>query len=434
VIGRITGRSGKLRALGLRLAERYSEYRELVRMGIAAVSAQLGDGVLNLSAIPPYVAALGLTAHVGLVYATFLIAEAAARSPMGSLGDRTGRRAVFIAAALAGSVSALLWTFARRLWVILIIQVFDGTAFAAFYTATVVGMGGAVAAEDRTAAMAAFMVTLLGGMSLGPVIGGYANDLTGSKLTSFYVASGLFLLTAVIAYYLVPARLHDTREPPEPLEQPVSLFRAMWIGLRSIPDLLVLAFIIYFPTGLILPIVKLFAMQELGMSEADYGLVFLVGAVVVAVISIASAKLARVRGRAWAIRAGLAFSAAAMFGVALIHIKWVIVPLAGAAGLGFVIALPAWLALVSDVAAPEVRGSVMGALGLGQGVGLIAGVALGGYLYNSVSIRLLGWRLIPHYSPFLVSAIAIALSFAAALAFVREDSGRYITLSQNRAS
>ena len=69
-----------------------STYRALIYLGIVSAVAELAYGVMNQSAIPPYVQELGLTAHIGLIYAGFLVVETIFKSPMGSLGDRLGRR------------------------------------------------------------------------------------------------------------------------------------------------------------------------------------------------------------------------------------------------------------------------------------------------------------------------------------------------------
>jgi DHA1 family multidrug resistance protein-like MFS transporter len=316
------------------------------------------------------------------------------------------------------------------LWLIFVLRVFGGAVFAAFYTATIVAMSSSVDPRRSTVAMGVFVVTLLGGMSIGPVIGGYANDATHSKLTSFYLASLIFLLTAVLGYFLVPVGHEKEEGASEEAAVARSLLSGVWLGLKSIPDYMILAFIIYFPTGLLFPITKLFAMDELHMSEAQYGLLFVVGAAVVGVIAIGSSKIIRLWGRERSIHIGLAVSAVGMLGVALIHDYLLIVLFAGLTGLGFVVSLPAWLAMVSGMADPRVRGSVIGALGVGQGLGLIAGVVLAGHLYTSVSIDLLGLKLNSHHVPFFVCGLALIVSFAMSVLFVRKGRERHISLEE----
>jgi len=82
-------------------------------------------------------------------------------------------------------------------------------------------------------------------------------------------------------------------------------------------------------------------------------------------------------------------------------------------GIGFLIAMPAWLALVSDLTSSANRGQVLGAVGMAQGFGAILGAVAAGYLYDGFP-RIPG--IDPHVAPFALSAAM--LTAAAALTFV----------------
>lgn len=419
-------------ALWRKLAKKLSDYRELVGVSIVALVANTGYGILNLSAIQPYARQMGWAAHIGAIYAAFLISEALFRSPSGALGDHIGRKPVYVTAALIGVGAAFAWTIVDRLWLIMIVQVFNGAMFAGFYTTTVVAMGSSVHKESRVSAMDVFMITLLAGMSVGPAIGGYANDLTNSRLTSFYAASALFLLAAILAYFLMPRRMEEERDEDGKNGEQTdgdsqSVLGKVWAGMKQIPLYMLAAFVIYLPVGIVIPITKLFAMSELNMSETTYGLLFVAGAFVVGIASIVSSRLTNQWGRPRSVKLGLLLSAIGMYPIALIHVTWAIVIAAGVVALGFVINMPAWLAHVSDLADPSKRGALIGALGLGQGAGLVGGVLLGGYLYHWVPVSVFGIYLDSHYTPFLISAFGLSLAFVLALFVVSsgpQEQGR----------
>jgi len=397
-------------------------------MSIVAVVAHLAYGTLNLSAIPPYVVMRGWQPYIGDIYATFLVAETLMRSPMGSLGDWIGRRPVYVTIGIIGAASAFAWTIVHALWMIFAVRAVDGAVSGGLWTTTIVAMGGTVKKESRTMAMGTFIVTLLTGIALGPIIGGFVNEATDSKITSFYAASAMFLLAALLAMRLIPVRMTDQKEgPPKEKQNIKRIFSGVVFGMKSIPDYIAMAIVIYIPIGMVIPIAKLFSMQELHMTEVEYGLMFLAGGLLLAVVSIGSGRLTKIWGKAKSVHLGFILAAGMMYTIALIHIYWLTVVFAGIIALGFVIALPAWLARVSDLAAPEVRGSVMGALGAGQGVGLIAGVLFGGYMYNSVSFNFFGEKLQPHYTPFLISAFGLTIGAVLSLLFVKENDPRQFT-------
>ncbi|MEN6372232.1 MAG: MFS transporter [Armatimonadota bacterium] len=409
------------------LVEGFSAYRQTFMVGLAASAAHLGYGVLNQSAIPPYVVMLGWTGYIGIIYAAWLIAETLSKAPMGTLADRVGVRPMYVSAAIIGAFSAYLWTVVRNIWVILGIRVLDGISSAGIWTITIVAMSETVPTERRTTAMGAFTLTYLVGLSLGPLFGGFSNDITHSKETSFYVASLLFMLTAVLVYFIVPKKRESgTAASDGGLKLP--FLTQMRIGLKAFPDFMLIAAVVFFSFGMLIPVVKLFAMQELGMSEFGYGLLVLPVALILAVATLAAGRLAGIWGKVNSVYIGIGIAAAAMYFVPVIHEPWHLAVLATIIGSGFVIGMPAWLALVADMSAEEVRGAVIGAIGTGEGAGIILGVALGGFLYVNVPVHFFRINLDSHYTPFIASAIGLTICLFLAMHYIREDRKRYVTL------
>lgn len=403
----------------------YHTYHALIYLSIVAAVAELGYAVLNQSAIPPYVQEIGLTAHIGLIYAVFLTVETVFKSPMGHLGDRFGRRPLIVCGALISCCTAFLTTIAKTLGFLLILRALDGLACAAIWPTLIAAMGGSVRPERRTTAMSALTVVYIGAVSIGPLIGGFANDTTDSRLTSFYIVSGLFVVTALVAYLLTPHRCAEEAEFHERGERTPRLGDVL-TGVRAVPDMMLLALMAFFAIGLLIPIVKLFAMNELGMSETGFGGLILPVAVAVAGVSVFAGRLGDRWGKVRSVRLGLAISALAMWMICFTRTPWHLAAASAILGIGFVIAMPAWLAVVNDMAAPWIRGAVIGALGTAQGIGAVIGAALGSYLYESAKPAFLGVSFSPHYSPFAVSALALTACFVLVMAFMRHGDARRI--------
>jgi DHA1 family multidrug resistance protein-like MFS transporter len=81
-------------------------------------------------------------------------------------------------------------------------------------------------------------------------------------------------------------------------------------------------------------------------------------------------------------------------------------------GVGFVLAFPAWMALLTTMGPDNQRGTIIGAVSTAQGVGTLAGAELGGILFYKGSIN----PHIAHIMPFVASAAI--LSVAALLTFI----------------
>ncbi len=307
-------------------------------------------------------------------------------------------------------------------------QAWNGVAAAATWPTLTAAMGGSVDAKRRTTAMSMLTVTYIAALAVGPLVGGVANDLTGSRVTSFYLVSGLFLVTALAACLLVPHRSQEEMATRPPHGQAGAGLRVsdLLAGLRAMPDMMALAFCAFFAIGLLVPIVKLFAMDELRMSETEYGgLVFPI-ALVVAGTSLVSGRLGDRWGKPRSVKLGLLIAATAMWTITAVREPLELAVAAMFLGIGFVFAMPAWLALVSDMAAPWTRGAVIGALGTAQGVGAILGAAAGSYLYKLVRIDLFGMGLTSHYAPFVASAVTLTACLVLAASFVHDGDTRRV--------
>ena len=88
--------------------------------------------------------------------------------------------------------------------------------------------------------------------------------------------------------------------------------------------------------------------------------------------------------------------------------------------MGFVIAFPAWMALVSSLCDSSQRGAAIGAVGTAQGLGAILGVAISSLIYKFGPFNV-GPIVIPvHGLPFLCCGVMLAISFTLAITTVHD--------------
>jgi DHA1 family multidrug resistance protein-like MFS transporter len=273
--------------------------------------------------------------------------------------------------------------------------------------------------KDRATAMSLLNVTYLIGVAMGPLLGGVVNDLTGTRTASFYLASLLFVLATIVCVVGVPSRfprhseLHGNPHPPR-----ISL-REMWDSAKMVPDTLLLGFISFFGIGMVMLLVKLYAMEVLNLSESGYGLLLLPPAVLFALASVPAGRFGDLWGKERAMRLGVGLAMAGMWFIPFVHSYWVLLVCGCVVGLGYILAIPAWMALVSEIGGNR-RGAVMGAVFTAQGVGAMLGAPLGAYLYDRVPIHIGQWNIPSHITPFLGTALALTVSFILTLWFFRD--------------
>jgi DHA1 family multidrug resistance protein-like MFS transporter len=372
-------------------------------LAFVTCAAELGYSVVNLSALQPYIKEIGLVKVIGLIYAAFLLTEAAFKSPLGALGDRIGRRRLVVGGLLLSASCEMVLAHTRQ-WLGLIgIRILDGLGAAAVWPSVYALAGDLTPEGGRGGVMGLLNMSYIGALATGPALGGVLNDTTGSRRASLYLAAMVLAVAALVARGALPARW---RGEPRAARSPEGVLRHLIGGMRLVPDLLPMAFAAFVGIGLLAPVVKLFSGEELGMRETDFGITLILAAAIVVVASVPLGVAGDRVGRARMVQLGLATVTAALWAIALSSAKWSIVFLAALLGIGFMAIVPAWMAIVVSRGGGEHRGAAVGAVAAIQGVGMVVGTSLGGWLYESVG----------HRAPFIGSAMAVSLALLLALA------------------
>jgi len=373
--------------------------------------AELGYVTLNISAMPVYLRdTIGLgESTVTAVGSVFLLTEAIFRAPMGMLSDRLGRRRLMLVGPSLTVFTALATVLVHHPVWFLLLRALDGIGAAMLWPAAYAAIGDTVPPERRSWAMSFLNMTYMSGIALGPLAGGLANDLTGTKTASFYLVAVLFAIAVLIIWRFYPHDHHESHPHADPLRGEFSL-RAFLGAVRLVPGHLLLAFVVFFGIGLVMLLVKLYAMDEFQISETMFGLGLVFPALLIGALSVPIGHWSDRMGHIPSVRLGLAGGAVVMWAIVLPakpHPLLVLLA-AGVGALSFVLALAAWMAELSEIY-PERRGIVLGAAGTAQGIGSILGALLGGVLYEHVSLTLGDWHIPSHRVPFIGCALMLTL-------------------------
>lgn len=407
------------------MREKLATYRPLVLLGAFAIVSELGYAIVNISAMPMFVEIeLKHGFYLGYVAAAYLLSEALFRAPLGVVSDRLGRKPFLIAAPLVSVVTALVTVRVHSVVPLFGLRVLDGAAAAGIWTAAYAAMGDATGEKRRAMAMSVINVSYMAGLALGPLAGGLVDDLAGARLrpfaASFYLAAGLFFIAAILALGYRPREGSESEtvdaQPPEKTRLSAVLYTA-----RIMPEMLALVFVTFLAIGQLIPIAKLFAYQDLGMSETHFGGALAPSAALLGLAAIPLGHLSDRWGRARSVKLGLGLAAVAMWVIVWARNLLFAGPAAGALGLGFVIGVPAYLAIVSERGEESRRGEVIGTAGMVQSLAAVAGAVIGNHLYHGAAWNLGGLALSAHRSPFALSAILLTGAAALAMVFVRDQ-------------
>ena len=334
--------------------------------------------------------------QVGLLFASFSLAQMIFAPILGRWSDRVGRKPVIVISLFGTALGSFITGAAGALWVLFAGRLIDGASGAS------VSVAQSAITDLATKEQRARMLGLLGmafgvGFVFGPAIGGLA--ALGGPHIPFYVAGTLALINAVAAII----RLQETRVPNKaaPTTRVHVPFRKRRYGaLAGVGFFSMLAFSGFEATF------SLFGGARFNLTEASTAVVFLgVGVVMSAVQGSLIGPLTSRFGSLHLLRNGLVFVSIGLLflGAAVIWPTMIVALLFMVIGAG--ISNPSLTALVADSAHEDRRGEALGIQQSASALARVIGPPLAGLAFDHVGIGA------PFTFGALIYVLAIGIAF-----------------------
>ena len=334
--------------------------------------------------------------QVGLLFASFSLAQMIFAPILGRWSDRVGRKPVIVISLFGTALGSFITGAAGALWVLFAGRLIDGASGAS------VSVAQSAITDLATKEQRARMLGMLGmafgvGFVFGPAIGGLA--ALGGPHIPFYVAGTLALINAVAAII----RLQETRVPNKaaPTTRVHVPFRKRRYGaLAGVGFFSMLAFSGFEATF------SLFGGARFNLTEASTAVVFLgVGVVMSAVQGSLIGPLTSRFGSLHLLRNGLVFVSIGLLflGAAVIWPTMIVALLFMVVGAG--ISNPSLTALVADSAHEDRRGEALGIQQSASALARVIGPPLAGLVFDHVGIGA------PFTFGALIYVLAIGIAF-----------------------
>lgn len=323
--------------------------------------------------------------EVGLLFASFSVAQMIFSPVLGKLSDRIGRKPVIIIALVGSSVGSFITGAAGALWVLFLGRFLDGASGASIAVAQ--GAVADIAPPEQRARLMGMLGAAFGlGFVLGPALGGLA--ALGGPHVPFYIAGTLAAINAIAAYI----RLPETKPAPVPAsaasEPAATAESASSDGPRS-PVLVrfaVVSFLATFAFSGFEATFSIFGRERFDLTEATTAVVFLfVGVVLVAVQGLGIGRMTAAWGSRKMLRGGLAMVGVGLFVLSASTMWPVLFVALFLLAFGQGIATPSTTALVTEAAPPERRGEVLGYQQSVSAFARIVGPITAGLLFDGVN-------------------------------------------------
>jgi DHA1 family multidrug resistance protein-like MFS transporter len=351
---------------------------------------------------------------LGTLISMFLIAEMLLKLPFGNLSDHHGRRkyvmlGISMSAATATAICVIptdtLIALPILIYLVLLpLRAVDGVGAASLWPPLFAAVPDNVPSEERSVAMSVMNTGYMAGMALGPALAGGAMALwkvLGCRPDWDGKAPFAMVIVAAAVALMLASRLRDTSDYESHVTngQP-----GEWPRGAIVAIIIIITLGNTFATGTVAPYLAPFVNKAIGIPPQAIGLLLLALFLPAGLLGIPLGHLGDRWPKRRVVQVALCITTAGLWAVARSTSIIALVIAGIVVALGFMLGLPAWLALISDLAPQGRAGRVMGLMATAQGAGAFLGPLAGGYLWD-FDIRL----------PFYVAASALSLSALVAL-------------------
>lgn len=367
---------------------------------------------MRIPVLPLFARGLGAdTLQVGMITSSFMLVAGLLCFPLGIISDRLGRKRLILAGLLLSSATSFLLGFSKTPWQLLGVYLFSGAGIAAFAPTM---MSFVIDFSPKThigRSYGWYTMSLYGGMSVGPALGGFAAQVLSFEWVFTISALFTFIMfwIALMALPGHPGQHHQSR----PERKNTAIFRELARN-RFLLACLLVTLGSSFCLGVFITFAPLHASDQ-GIGVGEIGIIFGVQAVVNALCRIPFGYLSdQVADRKKMVFAGLLGYSLSIVGIGVSSSLSSFLVSAFAMGICMGIAFTAIGALIAEVVPSDSRGFAMGAYNTCIYLGMMLSALIMGMITRDLGFRF----------GFITTALINAVCALAFLLLFRFASGR----------
>nr|WP_228100866.1 MFS transporter [Paenibacillus donghaensis] len=366
---------------------------------------------------------LGLSAHtIGIAFSLQYIGDNLFRSPFGWIGERLGYRKTMAGALLMTVIAVSIIAFSSGAFWLSLACFILGLGTSPLWPTAMTGateISGPMGSNGQ--AMGTLEMASLAGTGAGPIVMNFLMERTGRNYhTAFLILIGVGIILVLVALML-PSKV---RIPLQTAAVSVTgagkgFFAIMGhkLGqlrvnvkktLHEVRTTLKVSWMVYpalflqsFVIGLLSPVITLYVQNELHISPNMYNLLLIAGGGITVLALIPCGKLIDRFGTRPFLNTGFLLAAFSLSIFSMVHSLVLVFVFVCIVGISYAMILPGWNTFVAHLVPKGERGTVWGFFLTLQGSGMVVGPIVSGQLWDRVG----------HSSPFLASAIVMALLF-----------------------
>jgi MFS family permease len=349
---------------------------------LAVFSVTLGVGLV-LPFLPVYAHELGATGlYIGFMFGVFPLSRTAFLPYFGKISDRKGRKPFITTGLLAYFLVSLGYIFSKSVELFILIRFFQGIASAMIFPVALAYIAEITPERKEGFIMGLFNVSLYGGLSVGPVIGGIIKDSFGIQIS--FLSMGLFNFAAfLLCIILLPPKKEEN--PHSRVEAPLN-YRTLMKD-RYIGGLFIFRLAYTTCIGIVWTFLPLFGHSEFNLSSSLIGILLMLGVLTTGLLQTPMGFLADRFNKRMLIAIGGLVAGGAIFSFAKVQSLWGLFLANTLFGIGGGIAIPSVMAMTVILGRrTHSMGSIMGLLTMGHSLGMLLGPILAGIMMDAFQL------------------------------------------------
>jgi len=335
---------------------------------------------------------------VGLLAASFAIAQFFTSPIWGRLSDRFGRKPIIAVSLVGLAFSYLMFGFSNSLFLLFVSRILQGVFSGAALPVAQAYVSDVTSKDERIKGMGNFGASLAAGFIFGPAIGGVLSAIHFSF--PFFVSSIIAVMNLIFVLKFLPESLTKKAEKLA-IKEGFFNIKHMYFSLKGeLGSLFILAFLWSFALTNNEVAIPLFGSENLNLSAVTIGYFFSAQGILAALMqSVFVHKITRLFGEHRTVVLGLSIMAVGLFLVPFAKAPVLLLIFMVLMTTGSSMTRPTLASLVSKET-KERQGITMGIFSSFESLGRVFGPLVGGWLFSTFDF----------HSPFTISAFLIFIT------------------------
>ncbi len=344
---------------------------------LSVFMAMVGLGIIS-PIMPNYASDLGATGvYIGLIYSSFSFSRAILQTPVGRLADTFSKKKIIVAGLIMYTVISVVYTYVTSPEMLIMVRVFHGVGSSMMMPVAMAYAMNLTPKGEEGKYMGYMNTALFSGFGAGPFIGGYIYENYSTRMV-FNTMSVLVAISLVLTILLVP---DEESLGMKPMQSPVPIREIL--GNKALSSILIYRAVNALGRGTIMSFLPLFAVQILGLSSTNIGIILSTGIFLNAFLQTPMGILAdRVNRKTLLIAGGLIASVGYFYMVQTGTITEIFVARM-TVSLGSALSLPAMTAIIAEEGRELGSGSTVGVFNTAMSIGQIIGPVFSGFLLDT---------------------------------------------------